>query len=140
MQTTVKQIAMAHRLSGPADKKPGMQVNLITQKNAAVLKMAEEMLCITAMAINMSPEMYKIKSRVRCIAELRFLGALLIRQNFPLVTLHQIAYLFGGQDHSSVINGIQQAYRLIKVKDLAFLTKYEKAQAAVAAWLQKQAA
>jgi chromosomal replication initiation ATPase DnaA len=133
MQATIKQTTTAKKATG-------IRMSLPAHKNDGQLKMAEEMLCITAMAIGMSPDMYKVKSRVRYIAELRFLGAVLLRQNFPLVTLQQIALLFGGQDHSSVINGIQQAYKLIQIKDLNFLTKYEKAQAAVDAWLQKLAA
>lgn len=99
----------------------------------------EYMLAVIATALGMSMEHYRVKSRERSIVELRFIGALLLRQNFPDITLYQIAALFGGQDHSSVINGIARAYNLIYVNDLRFVSKYQAALASVNLWLRKVA-
>jgi chromosomal replication initiation ATPase DnaA len=80
---------------------------------------------------------FTLKSRVRDVVELRFLGAYLLRQYYPGITLKQISILFGGQDHSSIINSIQRAVDMLQTKDEIFLYKYQTTQKAINEWLRK---
>ena len=96
------------------------------------------MLHIIAVALGMNPDSYRMKTKVRHIVELRFVAAILLRRNFPTMTLHQIATLFGGQDHSSIISGLARANDLIYTGDPRFLKKYNTALKAVDLWLKKE--
>jgi len=97
----------------------------------------EQLLQVIALSLGMSPDSYRVRSRVRDIVELRFIAALFLRMHFPKVTLHQIAALFGGQDHSSIINGIASAHNLLYTGDDRFTEKYNKAMYMVDTWLGK---
>ncbi len=119
--------------------KTGMDVTMILYPSQNTLKTPEHMLHIIAAALNESPQGYKLRTRVRNIVELRFIGAMFLRSNFPMITLQQIASLFGGQDHTSIINGLARAYDLIYIGDDRFLTKYKAAFAAVNLWLRNEA-
>ena len=77
----------------------------------------ENMLRVIAAALNEQPATYQLKTRIRNVVELRFIAALCLRSNFPNITLQQIAAFFGGQDHTSVINGLARAYALIYAGD-----------------------
>jgi chromosomal replication initiation ATPase DnaA len=118
--------------------KTGMQFTMMLCPTETTLKTPEKMLRIVAMALDMSPGCYRMKTRVRNIAELRFIAAVLLRSNFPKITLHQIAAFFGGQDHTSVINGLTRAYGLIHTGDPRFLNKYNKALQSVNIWLRTE--
>ena len=96
------------------------------------------MLDVIAIALGMSPGCYKLRSRLRNIVELRFVGALFLIMHFPNVTLSQIASLFGGQDHSSVISGIARANNLLYTGDERFMTKYNNALNSVNLWLERE--
>jgi len=100
------------------------------------VKTPEHMLHIIAAALNEQPTTYKLKTRIRNVVELRFIAALCLRSNFPTITLQQIAMFFGGQDHTSVINGLTRAYALIYAGDESFTKKYKAALAAVNLWLK----
>jgi len=97
------------------------------------------MLHVIALALNMSPECYKMKTRVRNIVELRFIASILLRQHFPALTLQQIASYFGGQDHTSVINAISRAHNLLYVRDEQFIKKYNTVLKSINSWLKKDA-
>jgi chromosomal replication initiation ATPase DnaA len=97
----------------------------------------EQMLHLIAKALNMSPENFRLRSRERNIVELRFLGALFLRRNFPFITLQQIAALYGGQDHSSVISGLARAYDLISCGDARFVQKYNIVSQKINLWLHE---
>lgn len=97
----------------------------------------QRMLHVIALALDMNPEGYRMKTRVRSIVEMRFIASVFLRQYFPALTLQQIAAYFGGQDHSSVINGISRAYALIHTRDSQFLTKYNTALKSVTAWMDR---
>jgi chromosomal replication initiation ATPase DnaA len=115
----------------------GMKVTLLLYPRDNTFKTPQQMLKIVAISLGMNPDCYKMKTRVRNIVELRFIAAMLLRMNFPEITLIQIASLFGGQDHSSVISGLTRGYNLIYTGDLRFMTKYNTAQKAVNVWLRK---
>jgi chromosomal replication initiation ATPase DnaA len=95
------------------------------------------MMEVIALALNLSPNCYKMKTRARHIAELRFICALFLRMHFPYITLQQIATLFGGLDHSSIISGLARANNLIYTGDLRFIKKYNTALKSVNLWLRK---
>ena len=101
-------------------------------------KTPEQMLKIIALSLDMSYDCFRMKSRAREIAELRFIGALFLRMNFTYLTLSDIATLFGGQDHTSIISGMTRAHNLIYTGDLRFLKKYNTALKSVNLWLRKE--
>jgi len=136
MITTARHIARS--ASQQIKNKTGMGVTMIVYPADSITKTPEQMLGVIALALNMSPDNYRLKSRERNIVELRFIGALFLRRNFPLVTLQQIAALFGGQDHTSVINGLSRAYELIYMQDTRFVKKYNAALQTVNLWLRTE--
>jgi chromosomal replication initiation ATPase DnaA len=117
--------------------KTGMKVALLLYPAENASNTPEQMLKIIAISLGISPNCYKMKTRVRNVTELRFIAAMFLRSNFPGMTLNQIATLFGGQDHSSVISGLTRGYNLIYTGDLRFMTKYNTAQKAINIWLRK---
>ena len=119
--------------------KTGMRVSLVLCPTDNSLKNPERMLHVIALALGMNMECYKMKTREREIAELRFLGAYFLRMHFPNITLHQIAAFFGGLDHTSVISGLVRANNLIYTGDLRFINKYNTVLKAVNLWLKKEA-
>ena len=114
----------------------GMLVTMVLYPSDNTLKTPERMLHIIAAAFNMKPNIFKQKTRVRDIVELRFIAAMFLRSNFPTITLQQIAMLFGGQDHTSIISGLTRANNLIYSEDARFLAKYNIALKAVNRWLR----
>lgn len=118
--------------------KTGMHLTMVLYATEASVKTPERMLRVVATALNMSPDCYRMKTRIRNIAELRFIAAMLLRSNFPKITLHQVAALFGGQDHTSVMSGLSRAYDLIYTGDQRFIDKYNKALQAVNVWLRTE--
>ena len=138
-----QQITEARHIARSAQQqikdKTGMQVTMVLYPSENTTKTPERMLHIIAAALNESPHSFKIKSRVRNIVELRFIAALCLRSNFPMITLQQIASFFGGQDHSSIINGLTRANDLIYSGDEKFLCKYSAAVTAVSMWLRNDA-
>lgn len=97
----------------------------------------ECMMTVIARSLDMDPSCYRIRSRARDIAELRFIAALFLRENYPTLTLQRIARLFGGQDHSSVVSGIGRAHDLICTGDPRFISKYNSVLKSVDQWLGK---
>lgn len=112
-----------------------MQVVLYTTEER---KTPQQMLHIIARSLQMIPEVYTMKTRKREIAELRFLTSLLLRKFYPRVTLKQIAMLYGGQDHTSIMNGLERASQLLETYDTEFTRKYNTALNAVLSWLRDQ--
>ena len=134
--TTARNIARSARQQ--IKDKTGMQVTVVLYPAETTLKTPEKMLRVIAIALDMTPECYRMKTRVRSIAELRFVAAMLLRSNFPKITLHQVAALFGGQDHTSVMSGLTRAYDLIYTGDQRFINKYNSALQAVNIWLRTE--
>jgi chromosomal replication initiation ATPase DnaA len=99
----------------------------------------EEMLEVIANALGMNPDCYRMKTRMRDVVEMRFIAALLLRMHFPRFTLNQIAILFGGQDHTSILSGLARAHNLIFTGDALFVKKYDTVLTSVNAWLRKVA-
>jgi len=137
-----QQTRSVHNIARSAQRKikniTGMNVSVILYPTDQALKTPEQMLKIVALALDMKYECFRKKSRIREITELRFIGALLLRMNFPCVTLNDIARLFGGQDHSSIINGLARAHSLIYTGDLRFVKKYNTAVKSVDIWLKRE--
>ncbi len=119
-------------------ERTGMSIEVLQYPTEHINKTPLRMLHVIALALDLNPECYRMRTRVRNIVELRFIGSLLLRQHFPALTLHQIAAYFGGQDHSSVINGLSRAHNLIYVQDTEFLKKYNSALKSVTQWLRRE--
>jgi len=116
----------------------GMAVTLVLCPSENVRKAPEQMLRIIANSLNVSTQYFQLKGRQREIVELRFLSALLLRRYYPNITLKQIALLFGGQDHTSVMNALTRATELLEINDALFTRKYDAAINAVNSWLKEQ--
>jgi len=116
----------------------GINVSIMLCPTDNEVKTPERMLKIIAMALGMSGECYRMKTRERPVAELRFIGAHFLRMHFPKITLFQIASLFGGLDHSSIISGLVRANNLIYTGDLRFIEKYNIALKSVNQWLKRE--
>ncbi|MCF8451529.1 MAG: hypothetical protein K9G49_16775 [Taibaiella sp.] len=140
---TLSPATTSRQIARPAEKmvkeKTGLNISVLQYPTEYVNKTPQRMLHVIALALDMNPENYRLKTRVRNIVELRFIGSLFLRQHFPALTLHQIAAYFGGQDHSSVINGLSRAHSLIYIQDSQFLQKYNAALKSVNSWLRKEA-
>jgi len=136
------QISTARHIARVAEQKirtnTGLRITLMLFPNDLDRKKPEYMLRLVSNSLGIDHEQFKTKTRKREIVELRFIGALLLRRFYPGVTLKQIGGLFGGQDHTSVINGISRAYNLLETNDIIFCTKYNKALNTVNLWLKEQ--
>jgi chromosomal replication initiation ATPase DnaA len=119
--------------------KTGMAVTLVLCPSENTRKAPEQMLGIIANALETNVQYFQQKGRKREIVELRFLSALLLRRYYPNITLKQIAVLFGGQDHTSVMNGLTRANELLDIKDPLFTSRYDIAIDAVTNWLKAEA-
>ena len=100
-------------------------------------KTPEHMLKLVAIAMHMHAENFARRTRKREFVELRFVGALLLRKFFPRITLKEIGKLFGGLDHTSVINGVARAYDLLETNDPVFTYKYETALNTINSWVKE---
>jgi len=116
----------------------GMNVDFMLCTYEDVQAQPEQMLRVIASSLNLNATCYRWKDRCRTIVELRFVGALLLRKYYPLITLQQIGLLFGGQDHTSVINSLQKANNLLDTHNAAFTAKYNVALNSVNTWLRKE--
>jgi chromosomal replication initiation ATPase DnaA len=119
------------------EKQTGYYVTLMLAPSNNARKYPEQMMRIIADALDTNLYYYQTKGRKREIVELRFVAALLLRNYYPTITLKQIAMLFGGQDHTSVINAIKKGRGLLHVKDELFSYKYDLATQAVDNWLKE---
>ena len=118
--------------------KTGMRVTLVLCPDYHTSKTPEQLLRIVAESLEMGMACYKIKSREREIVDLRFIAASLLRCFFPGITLHEITVLFGGQDHTSIMNGLSRAAMLLAAGDEKFTIKYETALKSVNKWIRKE--
>ena len=134
--TTARHIARSARQQ--IKDQTGMHVTVVMYPADIAPHTPEKMLRVVAIALDMSPDFYKMKTRQRDVVELRFIAAMLLRSNFPKITLHQVAALFGGQDHTSVMSGLSRAYDLIYTGDQRFIKKYNTAAQSVNLWLRTE--
>ena len=119
-------------------KQTGIRVSLVLSSELTGQRSPEQMLHVVADALGMEHRHYQQKCRARDTVELRFIASRLLRTYYPGITLKRISAFFGGQDHSSVINGLERAESLLSVNDDIFTRKYERAQRAVRQWLKKE--
>ena len=115
-----------------------MRVTLVLCPTDHPSKTPEQLLAVVAGALGMDYSLYTTRSRARNIVDLRFIAAYLLRNYFPAITLQQITVLFGGQDHTSIINGLARASMLLSIEDPRFTSKYQTALKSVNQWLRKE--
>ena len=65
----------------------------------------------------LSPELTKKKSRKRDVVEAKYVAIWLIRKYNRQITLVTIGQHFGGLDHTTVMYGIRQINRFLKIED-----------------------
>ncbi len=141
-QIVSPQLTAARHITRRAEQKikqkTGMDVNLIFCPAYDPAKNPEALLRIIAASLGMDYNCYRLKSRERSIVDLRFIAAYLLRNYFPGITLHQITLYFGGQDHTSIMNGLARAEMLLATGDERFIKKYETVLKSVNKWLRKE--
>lgn len=128
-------ISIAHRQQNST--MDNMRMALVLTVYGGGRKSPDKMLEVIAMASQMNYEYFQAKTRKREIVELRFLASLLLRKYYPNITLKQIAQLYGGQDHTSVMNGLSRANELLDINDPVFTYKYLNAINAVNQWIRE---
>jgi chromosomal replication initiation ATPase DnaA len=116
----------------------GIKVNLLACPDYHRNKTPEQLLRIVAAALNMNFADYRKKSRQRNVVELRFIAAHLLTVFFPGITLVQISVGFGGQHHTSIMNGLEKVKILLAAGDESFTAKYETALKSVNKWIRKE--
>jgi len=140
--TRVKKINAARHIARSAQQKiqdkTGIRMTVMLYPRGKASDAYEQMLRVIALSLGMSPECFMMRTRKREIAELRFIAAMFLRTYFPNITLNEIAALFGGQDHSSVMSGLARAHCLLYTCDPRFLKKYNTTLASVNLWLTKE--
>lgn len=80
---------------------------------------------VIAAALWMNFEDYTCKARDRGRADLRFIGALLIRKHYPTVSISQLARLMA-KGHTSTLHALKRGSELLTV-DPHFKDKYTEA-------------
>lgn len=114
-------------------------INISKQTNkeayGATIQHCMEMMHVICDALNMPYDSFVNERKDRVLVDLRFITALLIKEIFPCIALKKIGEFFGGQDHTSVINAIQQAKTFLENKEYTFVIKYHTALASVHRWL-----
>ncbi len=141
-RTIPRQINLARNITRAAEQqikqKTGMKVTLLVCPDNQETKTPEQMLDVVAAALSMHSSAYRVRSRERAYVDLRFICAYLLRNYFPSITLQQISVFFGGQDHTSIMNGLARTGMLLAVGDEKFTHKYEKALKSVNKWLKNE--
>lgn len=118
-------------------KQTGLSLNLLACSNYHLARTPEKMMTIIAACLGMDESAFTLRSRERNVVELRFLTAYFLRSYFPTITLHQVSVLFGGQDHTSIMNGLARTNMLLQANDMRFMAKYEIVLKSVNLWLRK---
>lgn len=138
-----QQISAARHIARVAQQRikeeTGLGMTLVVCPETQSPRTPEQMLAAIARGLGMHGQSYRLKCRTRDIAELRFIGAMLLRTHYPGITLCEIGGLFGGQNHSSVIHGTTRGSELLRLGDTRFIQKYNTAQKTVNKWLRKEA-
>ena len=141
-RTIPRQVNLARTITRAAEQqikmKTGMKVTLVLCPDTTAERSPEQMLSVIAAALNMDCSAYRTRSRERNYVDLRFIAAYMLRNYFPSIPLQQITVFFGGQDHTSIMNGLQRTGTLLAIGDEKFTCKYEKALKSVNKWLKKE--
>ena len=136
------QVSHARHIARSAEQqiksRTGMKVNLVICPEYHGYKNPEQLLMVIAASLNMDITDYKTKCRLKQFVDLRFIGAHLLCQYFPGITLQQITVFFGGQHHTSILNGLDRVKRLIAAGDPRFMSKYEAVLVAVNRWIRRE--
>ena len=113
----------------------GLKIRLYMSSATQQVIKPEELLVVVAHSLGMNPDNYSKKSKKREVVTLRFLASLFIRQYWPKYPLKDIAELFGGQDHTTIINGLNSGANYLDTGDEQFTTKYNIVKEAVENWM-----
>ncbi|MES2701754.1 MAG: helix-turn-helix domain-containing protein [Bacteroidota bacterium] len=138
-----QQMADARTMARAAEQqiktRTGMSISIRLSPYDSSPRSPERILRVIAEALGMDASCFSVRSRRRDFSDLRFIASHILRQNFPKITLSQIAALFGGYDHSSIISGLARANSLLYIGDTCFADKYNTALKAVTVWLRREA-
>ncbi|MEI8278680.1 MAG: helix-turn-helix domain-containing protein [Bacteroidota bacterium] len=129
-------ISMLHSATGTQEHR-GIPMRLPISRTQQVIKKPMDMLRIIANTLQMSVENYIERNRTREVVDLRFVSAKLLRHYYPNITYKQIGALYGGQDHTSIMNAIGKANDLLYAGDKSFTQKYHAALNSIEQWINE---
>lgn len=129
-------ISMLHSATRTQDQR-GIPMRLPISRTQQMVKKPMDMLRVIANTLQMSVENYIERNRSREVVDLRFLSAKLLRHYYPNITYKEIGALYGGQDHTSIMNAIGKANDLLYIGDKSFTQKYQAALNSIEQWIKE---
>jgi len=75
-------------------------------------------------------------SRKREVVAARQIITHILKKYYKKITLKQIGHLFGGQDHTTIVNSNQKAQLRMDSTELFFIERYYQALGAVEKWVE----
>jgi chromosomal replication initiation ATPase DnaA len=129
-------ISMLHSATRTQDQR-GIPMRLPISRTQQAIKKPMDMLRVIANTLQMSVEHYIERNRSREVVDLRFLSAKLLRHYYPNITYKEIGALYGGQDHTSIMNAIGKANDLLYIGDKSFTQKYQAALNSIEQWINE---
>ena len=141
MKFNVEQLNIAYRLLRRCEeqisKDTGISVRLHLLDASIENKTHQEMLAKIAEALGMPIDAYKIASKKAEFVDLRFIAAVMLEDYYPSLTAKAVAEIFGGQDHTTVLNARVSARKYLATQDERFCKKYHIVKQAIEEWLMQ---
>lgn len=98
------------------------------------IKLPWGLLEVVAKVLKMEVSDYQVKSNKVYYADLRRIGAMILKRAYPHMNLTEIGSMFG-KDHSTVIHYITTGIGFLQIKQQPFLSKYVMCEQAADEWL-----
>lgn len=140
MQLNIEQMnilfAIVRNAEAMIKSRLGVDVALEAKQKSNTNVTAEMLLPVIADALTLSPTCFITKSRKSEYVLARFIAARLIRYHYPLMSLQDLAGIFGRGDHTAAKYMLDTANTLLETKDPIFCEMYVKAQNAVESFVR----
>ncbi len=140
MPVTLDQLNQAHNIMAECEEKifleTGLKIRLNMSKATLQVLRPDELLVVVAHSLGMKVEDYSKHSKKNNVVTLRFLASLFIKKYWPKFPTKEIGLMFGGQDHTTVLNALKMGANLLENGDQQFTSKYNIVQDAVNNWIK----
>ena len=114
----------------------GIDVALEAKQKSNTNITAPMLLPVIADALTLPQSCFIVKSRKTEFVFARYIAARLIRFHYPLMSLSELASIFGRTDHTAAKYMLDTATALLETKDPVFCEMYVKAQQAVESFVR----
>lgn len=135
-----EQLNIAHSLMSDCEQqifeKTGMKVRLRMSSTSIVGRDPKDMMHVIANSLGLKLLDYTGGKKAKNV-ELRFITSLFLKQYWPELTYVKIGELFGGQDHTTIMNAINVGTEYLQNGDQKFTAKYNTAKSAIDKWLSE---